>query len=318
MCLYYEEECVEEFVAQVRAALKDQAITYEIVFVDDGSQDRTVPLVLEMAERDDRIKLIQLSRNHGKEAAITAGITYARGEHMIMMDPDLQDPPEAIMDFYRKAQEGYDLVFGVRKTREDSLSTRLFSKLFWTFLNRLTGLDIPENLSVMRIFNRQFASEFLKYAERLRFIEGIFMLVGMRRTSMAVAHHKRFAGVSKFNVKKRIALALKAITSFSDKPIHLAIGTGIWLLSISLGYGLWAVIRKVFFNVALTGWTSLFVSILFVGSIQIILLGIIGNYVGRIYSEVKARPVFTVFRAINIDPDEEFGDEREGCVNRRG
>jgi dolichol-phosphate mannosyltransferase len=301
VALYYEEECVEAFIDAVRKALDDQPITYEIVFVDDGSQDQTVPIVKRLAEADTRLKLVQLSRNHGKEAAVTAGITYASGAYMVMMDPDLQDPPERIMDFYDKIREGYDLVFGIREERTDSWATKLFSKLFWGFLEVMTGLEIPKNLSVMRIFNRAFANEFLKYPERLRFIEGLFIAVGMRRTTMPVEHRARYAGVSKFNFKRRIKLAINAIAAFSDKPLSLAIGTGFTLLGLSLVYGFYAFIRKVFFGVALTGWTSLFLSILFVGSIQIILLGIIGNYVGRVYTEVKRRPVFGVLETVNLE-----------------
>ena len=300
VALYYEEDCVEAFVRAVREALDEAPVTYEVVFVDDGSQDRTVPIVRELAAEDDRLKLVQLARNHGKEAAVTAGITYARGRYLIMMDPDLQDPPDHIMDFYHKIQEGYDLVFGIRETRTDSWSTKIFSKVFWGFLNLMTGLEIPKDLSVMRIFNRRFAKEFLRYPERLRFIEGLFISIGMRRTTMPVEHRARYAGVSKFNFKRRIKLAINAIAAFSDKPLSLAIGTGLGLLSLSLLYGLYAFIRKAFFGIAYTGWTSLFLAILFVGSIQIILLGIIGNYVGRVYTEVKRRPVFTVFETVNL------------------
>lgn len=307
VALYYEEDCIEEFIAQIRKHLDHEPISYEIVFIDDGSTDKTIPLVEAAAAKDSRIKLIQLSRNHGKEAAVSAGIHHANGNYMIMMDPDLQDPPERIMDFYRKIQEGYDLVFGIRKERHDSLATKWFSKFFWTFLNVMTGLKIPENVSVMRIFNRAFANEFNKYPERLRFIEGIFMIIGMRRTTMPVEHRERFAGVSKFNFKRRIKLAINAIAAFSDKPLSLAIGTGFSLLAFAALFGLWALVRKIIWDISMAGWTSLFLAILFIGGIQIVLLGIVGNYIGRIYTESKSRPVFTIQRTINLGKEDEDG-----------
>ena len=180
VALYFEEECVAEFIRRVREELDGQPVTYEIVFVDDGSQDRTAPIVTEYAAADPRLKLVQLSRNHGKEAAVTAGIAHASGDYLVMMDPDLQDPPERILDFKRKMEEGYDVVFGVRKQKADTLLNTLFSKIFWSSLNTMTGLKIPRNLAVMRMFNRAFAQQFLQYPERVRFIEGIFMLVGAR------------------------------------------------------------------------------------------------------------------------------------------
>ncbi len=301
VALYYEEECVEEFVRQVRAALDDEDLTYEIVFVDDGSQDRTVELTAALCADDDRIKLVQLSRNHGKEAAVTAGIEHARGRWMLMMDPDLQDPPERIVDFYQKAQEGYDLVFGVRKERSASLSTRLFSKVFWTSLNWMTGLQIPTGLSVMRIFNRPFAEAFLQHKERVRFIEGIFMLVGMRRTTLEVEHRPRFAGQTKFNFRRRMRLALNAMIAFSDKPLQLGISFGVTLLAATSLWGLYAFIRKLVFGIGMSGWTSTILVILLLGSVQIILLGLIGSYLGRLYAEAKARPIYGVQRTFNLD-----------------
>lgn len=300
VALYFEEECVAEFVARIRDALDAAPLSYEIVFVDDGSQDRTVEIVRAHAVEDERIKLVELSRNHGKEAAVTAGIAHASGRYLLMMDPDLQDPPDRILDFYAKIQEGFDLVFGVREVRNDSLINILFSKLFWAFLNGLTGLKIPKNLAVMRIFTRRFGEEFLRYEERVRFIEGIFMSIGMRRTTLQVENHQRFAGTSKFNFRRKIGLALDAIIAFSDRPIQVTVGTGLALLVGTLSYGAWTFVRKVFFDVGLSGWTSTILIVMFIGSIQIILLGIIGNYVGRLYTETKRRPIYTVMRRTNL------------------
>jgi glycosyltransferase involved in cell wall biosynthesis len=301
VALYFEQECVEEFVHRVRAALDSSGLSYEVLFVDDGSHDQTVPLVESMAASDPRIKLLVLSRNHGKEGAVTAGIHHARGDYLLMMDPDLQDPPERIMDFYRAIREwDCDLVWGVRKEHAAGWSTRLLSRCFWRVLNGLTGLEIPDDLAVMRIFNRAFAEEFKRYGERVRFIEGIFMTIGMRQRTLPVEHHPRFAGRSKFDFRRRIRLASNAVLAFSDRPLRLSISIGLLMLAGTLVYGLYAFARRAFWGIGLTGWTSMVLFILFIGSIQVILLGIIGNYIGRIYTETKGRPTFSVLRRVNL------------------
>jgi dolichol-phosphate mannosyltransferase len=301
VALYFEEDCVEEFTRRVRAALDPSGLRYELLFVDDGSHDRTVPLVEALAADDPRIKLLVLSRNHGKEGAVTAAIHHAQGDYLLMMDPDLQDPPERIIDFYRSIREwDCDLVWGVRTAHAGSWSTRFFSRCFWSGLNGLTGLAIPHDVAVMRIFNRAFAEEFKRYGERVRFIEGIFMTIGMRQRTLPVEHHPRFAGRSKFDLRRRIRLATNAVLAFSDRPLRLSISVGLLMLAGTLVYGLYAFSRRLFWGIGLTGWTSMVLFILFIGSIQVILLGIIGNYVGRIYTETKARPSFSVLKRVNL------------------
>lgn len=301
VALYFEEECVEEFVRQVRAVLDPTDIDYEIVFVDDGSEDGTVPIVEALAADDPRIKLLVLSRNHGKEGAVTAAIHHARGDTLLMMDPDLQDPPDRILDFYDAIRKGdCDLVWGVRKERATDPASRLLSRAFWWILNGLTGLRIPRDVAVMRIFNRAFAEEFKRYGERVRFIEGIFMSVGMRQRTLPVENRPRFAGRSKFDLRGRARLAVNAILAFSERPLQLSIGLGLTMLAFTTVYGLYALLRKLIFDVGLTGWTSLVILVLFVGSIQILLLGIIGSYVGRTYTETKQRPVFAIRKKVNL------------------
>ena len=299
ICLYFEEDCVEECIRRLHEELDGHDLTYEVVFVDDGSRDRTVEIVERIARLDPRLKLIVLSRNHGKPAAVTAGIAHASGRAVLLMDPDLQDPPDRIVDFYRTLGEGYDLVLGVREGRRDRLSTRLGSKAFWGLLGWMTGLEIPPNLAVMRIFSRRFARELLRYGERVRFIEGIFMVIGLPRTTLSIEHRERFAGSSKFTLAKKVRLAVDAILAFSDRPIQLTVACGLVLLAFSGLYGVYLFARTLFFGIGLLGWTSTILVVLFLGSVQILLLGIIGNYVGRIYTEAKARPIYTVDRRIH-------------------
>ncbi len=247
VCTYFEEDCIEAFVAAVRAAIDGQ-IDYEIVFTDDGSTDKTVSLIEHMAAADERIKLVVLTRNHGKNSAVTSCISHASGEYLLMMDPDLQDPPAMILDFVNKIEEGYDIVYGIREKKSDTMLNTLFSKAFWSSLNWFTGLNIPKNLSVMRCFNRAFREHFLTYGERIRFIEGIFFDIGMRQATLSVPNLERFAGQSKFTFMRKINLAFNAIIAFSDRPIKLMTVFGTFLFSLSGLYTLKAVIRRLFYD----------------------------------------------------------------------
>ena len=301
VCLYFEEECVEEFIRQVRAALADVDFEWELVFVDDGSRDRTVEIVTEIAAADPRIKLVVLSRNYGKEAAITAGVSHASGNVMILMDPDLQDPPDRILDFYNKCKSGYDLVWGIRQQQSRGISEAITSALFWKTLRKMTGLPIPVGVAVMRSFSRRFADAFLRFPEANRFIEGVFASIGLKTTQMEVENRPRFAGQSKFNFSKRMKLAFRAITAFSERPLVLTVGLGVFGLMGSLTLALFFLIRKLAFDVGLLGWTSTVVVVVFMGSLNLVMVGLTGLYVGRIYREVKGRPVFLVQDRINVE-----------------
>lgn len=300
VCLYYEEECVEEFVRQVSQQLNNLAVPWEILFIDDGSQDATVEIVSGLASQDPQIKLVALNRNYGKEAAITAGIEYASGDVIIMMDPDLQDPPHRIKDFYSAVVDGNDLVWGIREQQSRGLLDKVLSKAFWSTLRGMTGLNIPVNVAVMRGFNKRFADAFLKFPEQNRFIEGIFATIGFRTTEIVIENQPRFAGHSKFTLKKRIALAAKAITAFSDRPLKLGVTLGSCGLLASITYGAYLVGRKLIFGIGLEGWTSTIAIVLFMGSLNMAMVGLSGIYVGRIYRELKNRPLFLIDKLQNI------------------
>lgn len=292
--VYFEEECICRFILEVDTELSRNQINYEIVFIDDGSRDRTVELIKDEITRNSRIRLLEFSYNHGKEAAVTAGITYAAGDYLLYMDPDLQDPPDEIMNFVHKIREGYDLVFGVRREKKDSFVNVLMSKIFWFVLDRFTGLSLPRPLAVMRIFNRRFADRFLEYQEANRFIEGIFMDVGMKRTEIYVSQRERFAGVSKFNFSRKMKLALKAIFDFSELPLKLVMRLGMLLVGFSFFGVLFIVFAKLFLVDFQAGWPSVIVMQLFGIGLQLFFLGVIGKYVGNIYKESKRRPLFSV------------------------
>ena len=298
--VYNEEECILEFISQVRSELDDSPLHYEIVFADDGSTDNTVELICGEIGNDSRIRLVELSYNHGKQAALTAAVTYSNGDYLIYMDPDLQDPPKEISRFIAKIEEGYDLVFGVRESKEAGFVDVLFSKVFWLILDVFTGLKLPRPLAVMRIFNRDFANRFLDYKESNRFIEGIFMHIGMRQATLVIRQKQRFAGRSKYNFARKLRLAKDAILDYSELPLKLATRVGIILVITSLLAVLTLTILRLFFIDFQLGWPSLICTLWFGFGINLLFLGVIGSYVGKIYSESKHRPLFSTQRLTNI------------------
>lgn len=296
--VYYEEECVFEFIRQSTQVMEEHELDYEIVFIDDGSTDRTVELIKEKISENNRIRLIEFSYNHGKQAAVSAGIKHAKGDYLIYMDPDLQDPPYEIPRLIEEIEKGYDLVFGVRREKKDSILNRFYSKIFWGVLERFTGLSLPRGLAVMRIFNRKFADAFNQYPESNRFIEGIFMHIGLRKTTLEIDQKERFAGKTKFNFKRKMDLALNAIIDYSDLPLKITMRVGLLLTIIGIISLLSIVVAELLVVDFQSGWPSL-VSIMICGfGIQTFFLGIIARYMGNIYKETKRRPHFSI-KALN-------------------
>jgi len=298
--VYFEEECIEQFIFEVTQQITSLPYDFEFVFIDDGSKDNTVQLIEKHAKINNRIKLIEFSYNQGKQAAVSAGIAYASGDYLLYMDPDLQDPPDEIINFLTKIEEGYDVVYGVRKEKMDSFVNKIFSKLFWGTLRRYTGLDIPKGLAVMRIFNRKFANTFLEYSEQNRFIEGIFFHIGQKRTNIEIHQRNRFAGTSKFNFKKKMQLAFDAIFDFSELPLKLAVKTGV-VFSIVGFFSLLCILILRFFIDFAAGWPSIISAIILSLGLNLFFIGIAAIYIGKIYKETKKRPLFSIKNTINID-----------------
>lgn len=298
--VYYEQEVILQFLKETKEELEKLSIDYEYVFVDDGSKDKTVEIIKEQAKLDDRIKLIVFSYNHGKASAVSAAIANATGDYLLYMDPDLQDPPIEISRFLNEIEKGYDLVWGVRKEKMDSFINKFFSKIFWGTLNKFTGLEIPKGIAVMRMFNREFADEFLKYNETNRFIEGIFINISKKWTTIEIGQRKRFAGTSKFNFKRKMQLAFDAIFDFSELPLKMTVKFGMTLVVFGI-IGLFVLlISKLFFIEFQAGWPSIIASIVIVFGLQLFFIGIVSLYIGRIYKEVKRRPLYSIKDKINL------------------
>jgi glycosyltransferase involved in cell wall biosynthesis len=298
--VYYEEEVILQFLKETKIVLDSLPITYEYVFVDDGSKDKTVAIIKEQAQLDDRIKLVVFSYNHGKASAVSAAIAHASGDYLLYMDPDLQDPPVEIPRFLEEIEKGYDLVWGIRKEKKDSFINRLFSKIFWGTLNKFTGLNIPKGIAVMRMFNRDFADEFLKYNETNRFIEGIFIAISKHWTTIEIGQRERFAGTTKFNFKRKMQLAFDAIFDFSELPLKMTVKFGMSLVGLGLLGLMVLVLLKLFFINFQAGWPSIIASIIIVFGLQLFFMGIISLYIGRIYKEVKRRPLYSIKDKTNL------------------
>lgn len=298
--VYYEQEVILQFLKETKEELEKLPIDYEYVFVDDGSKDKTVEIIKEQAKLDDRIKLIVFSYNHGKASAVSAAIANATGDYLLYMDPDLQDPPVEISRFLNEIEKGYDLVWGVRREKMDSFINKLFSKIFWGTLNKFTGLEIPKGVAVMRMFNREFADEFLKYNETNRFIEGIFIDISKKWTTIEIGQRERFAGNSKFNFKRKMQLAFDAIFDFSELPLKMTVKFGMFLIGLGVLSLIALFISKIFFIDFQAGWPSIIASIIAVFGLQLFFMGIISIYIGRIYKEVKRRPLYSIKDKINL------------------
>ncbi|MEK6692721.1 MAG: glycosyltransferase family 2 protein [Nitrospirota bacterium] len=289
--VYNEEENIAELYRRL-AAVMEKLGSYEIIFVDDGSKDRSWELIKEFHKKDPRIRGISFSRNFGHHIAITAGLDHAKGEAVILMDGDLQDPPEEIPRLYEKFTEGYDIVYGIRKERKDKITKKITSFIFWYILRRFSGVDMPRSQTMLRILSRRMVNVLKDMREYARFIHGMMAWAGFDVASVEVEHSQRLKGKSKYNIPRMFKLAFHGVTSFSTVPLKLAIYIGLISSFISLIVGLYFIYRKLFYNIPVLGYASIIVSLFFIGGIQLLMLGIFGEYLGRTYQEVQRRPLY--------------------------
>ena len=265
---------------------------YEILFVDDGSSDRSWSLIENLHKSDCHVNGLRLSRNFGQHIAITAGIEASRGNSIVIMDGDLQDPPEELPKLVDEFIKGYDHVYAIRSHRCDALQRRFFSRLFWIVFKHLMNLEIAENQSMLRIMSRRFADAYRRLTEKNRFLAGLFAWLGFRQSHVLISHSERLAGRSKYGLSKMIKLTFHAITSFSYLPLQFAGFIGTVIASVSFVIGLILIFQRLALGIIAEGWTSLIVSILFMGGVQLAFLGLLGEYIGRIFAEVQNRPLY--------------------------
>lgn len=267
----------------------------EFIFINDGSTDESGEKLRAARERDPRVKIIELSRNFGHQSAITAGIDHAEGDACIIMDGDLQDPPEVIPHMISKWKEGYDVVYAVRDRRDGETFFKKATALgFYRLLRMLTEVPIPADAGDFRLMDRRVVLALRQMEERGRFLRGLVNWVGFKQTAITFARESRHAGQTKFSVRRMMSFAVDAITSFSIVPLQIATTLGFVFSLTAFVYSLYAFRLHFFTGRTITGWTSLMVMILFFGGVQLIFLGILGEYIGRIFQEVKRRPLYIV------------------------
>lgn len=303
--MYFEEEVAQECYNRLKSVMLQNDINYEFVFVNDGSTDRTMEILSEIAANDYRTKIVNFARNFGHQVAVTAGIAAAKGDAIVIIDADLQDPPEVIPELIAKWEEGYEVVYAKRKQRKGETWFKLLTaKYFYKFLNYMSDIDIPKDTGDFRIIDRKVADVFNQMTERNRFIRGMMSWVGFRQTYVEYERDERFAGETKYPLKKMIKFASDGIIAFSTKPLRIVMSLGLLSVLISIIVLLYTITVKIIGNGTQTGWASIMVAITFFSGIQLLGLGIVGQYIARIYDGSKNRPIYIVKETINIDQEE--------------
>ena len=271
---------------------------WEVIFVDDGSRDNTWALVEAAHARDPRIRGIRLSRGFGHHIAVSAGLDRAAGQSVVVMDGDLQDPPEAIPQLYEKRKAGFDLVYATRVERQDPLLKRINSRLFWGTMNWVSRLRMPPTQMMLRMMSRQFVDAIVQMRETQRFVHGMMAWAGFRVTAVDVQHRARHAGRTSYSVWRQLRLAVYAITSFSTTPLRIASVLGLVTSLASFAAGVALIVAKFAYGYSVEGWASIITSVYFLGGIQLLVLGIIGEYLGKTYKEVQRRPLYFVSESL--------------------
>lgn len=305
---YNEEGNLPELYRRIKEIMDQTGQIWELVLVNDGSADRTPEIMRELHAADSRVHYIDFSRNFGHQIAVTAGIDYARGEVVIIIDADLQDPPELILEMINQWQEGYEVVYAIRSERKgESWFKLLTAKLFYRIIYRITDVEIPLDTGDFRLMDRKVVDALKQMTERHRFIRGMTSWVGFKQTGVYYTREERYAGETKYPFRRMFKFALDAVTSFSFFPLQLAMYLGFTIAALS-GFGAVGVIVARLFgnpnNQPFFGQATTLVMVLFLGGVQLISLGIIGEYLGRIYDQVKGRPMYIVNEATGFDEDE--------------
>ncbi|CCH93774.1 putative enzyme [Microcystis aeruginosa PCC 9432] len=308
--LYNEEENIDALFRRLLAVLEALNTSYEVICVNDGSRDNTLKNLVEYHQLYPQIKVVNLSRNFGKDIAMSAGIDYSQGMAVIPIDADLQDPPELIAEMIEKWHEGYDVVYASRRVRiGESWFKRFSAEGFYQVINKLSRVSIPPNTGDFRLIDRRVVESIKKMPERQRFMKGIFAWVGYKQTSILFDREPRYQGQTKWNYWKLWNFAIDGITSFSFLPLKVWTYVGLIIALVSLVYASFLILRTIIFGIDVPGYASLMVAVLFLGGIQLLTLGIIGEYIGRVYEEVKGRPLYLVRDCYGFENREQISDK---------
>ncbi len=299
--VFNEENVLTPLRTRLEPAVRACTEDYEILFINDGSTDGTLSVLKTWAAQDNRIKILSLSRNYGKEAAITAGLSAATGQAVALLDADLQDPPEILTDFWEKFNQGYDNIYGVRQNRSaDSLIKRVTAGIFYKTYNYLSDTPLTPHVGDCRILSRRAVEAVLALPERERFMKGLFNWVGFKSVAVPFVREKRAAGKTKWSYWKLWNFALNGLTASTTLPLKLWTYFGLFVSAAAFVFALWTAYKKIMFGNPVSGYTSIMVAILFFSGVQLITLGVIGEYLSRIFNEVKQRPAYFIDEKINL------------------
>jgi polyisoprenyl-phosphate glycosyltransferase len=300
---YNEEGVMPELAARLGEVMDALDGDAEAILVDDGSRDRTHELMLEAAEKDPRIRVVRLSRNFGHQIALTAGVDLAAGDAVIVMDADLQDPPEVVLELAKRWREGYDVVYAVREEREgETRFKRSTAAWFYRGFNRISKVQVPVDVGDFRLVDRRALDVFNQMRESNRFVRGMFSWIGLRQTGVTYTRQERVAGETKYPLRKMLRFATTGVISFSSAPLRAALNLGFFVSAVAFGLAVWSIIVKVTDLYDVPGWTSIVVVTTMLGGVQLIILGVIGEYIGDIHDEVKRRPLYVIGELENF-PD---------------
>jgi len=301
--VFNEEESITETVRRLLVLQQklSSELAVELVFVDDGSKDASLSLLRSIAEKSPNVKVISFSRNFGHQIAITAGIDVCTGDYVAIIDADLQDPPELIEDMYRLAQSGFDVVYGKRRGRAgETVFKKITAAAFYRVLSYMCEIDVPSNTGDFRLMSRRVVDAFKQLRERHRFVRGMVPWVGFKATSLEYDRAERYAGETKYPLRKMLAFAVNAILSFSKKPLTMASNLGFITILVGTVWGTYILYFKLFTNIPVPGLTAVLITIVIFSGVQILLIGIVGQYIARIFEEVKGRPLYLVAETINL------------------
>jgi glycosyltransferase involved in cell wall biosynthesis len=299
---FNEEGVLHELYRRISQVLDGSGETWELVLVNDGSRDRTPEIMRELHAQDDRVKVVDFARNFGHQIAVTAGMDYARGDAVVLIDADLQDPPELILEMLAKWREGYEVVYAIRAERKGETWFKEFTaKMFYRIIYKITDIDIPMDTGDFRLMDRKVVNALKTMHEKHRFMRGMSVWVGFRQTGVKYVRAERYAGETKYPLKKMLKFAMDGITSFSYFPLQLATYIGFIAALLAVLGILITIILRLSGSHAFLGQATTLVSVLFLGGVQLICLGILGEYLGRIYDEVKGRPLYIVREALGFN-----------------
>jgi polyisoprenyl-phosphate glycosyltransferase len=307
--IYNEEEVIPELHKRLQELLATLKLDAEVLFVNDGSRDRSMDLLRDVAASEARYRVLSFSRNFGHQTAITAGIDYARGRAVVVMDADLQDPPEVVLEMVERWREGFDVVYGRRNRREgETLFKLLTARWFYRLFAAMIPIEVPLDTGDFRLMSRRVIVALRELRETHRFVRGMVAWIGFRQTQVLYDRPGRYAGETKYPLRKMLRFAIDGITSFSIVPLRFATYLGMLMSTASLGVVAWALIAKYVMRQTVQGWTAIVIIIAVFASVQLLMIGILGEYVGRIYEEVKRRPLYVVGDTVNLAREREGND----------